>query len=64
MIFLDLGYQPFANEYPKKIKEKEKRYRLLIDFNKKNNVVSIKKNFKVKRFLKRITHIGHLYQKL
>ena len=39
MIFLDLGYQPFANEYPKKIKEKEKRYRLLIDFNKKNNVV-------------------------
>ncbi len=52
MIFLDLGYQPFANEYPKKIKEKEKRYRLLIDFNKKNNVVSIKKKFQSKKIFK------------
>ena len=45
MIFLDLGYQPFANEYLKKRKKKEKKYRLLIDFNKKNKIVSIKKKF-------------------
>ena len=45
MIFLDLGYQPFANEYLKHKKKKEKKYRLLIDFNKKNKIVSIKKKF-------------------
>lgn len=53
MIFLDLGYQPFANEYPKKIKDKEKKYRLLIDFNKKNGVVSIKKKFQSKKIFKK-----------
>jgi len=47
MIFLDLGSQPLANEYLKKkdINKKEKKYRLLIDFNNKNKVVSIKKKF-------------------
>ena len=52
MIFLDLGYQPFANEYLKKRKKKEKKYRLLIDFNKKNKIVSIKKKFLSKEIFK------------
>ncbi|MDC1176694.1 class I SAM-dependent methyltransferase [Candidatus Pelagibacter sp.] len=45
MIFLDLGNQPFANEYLKKINQKEKKYSLKIDFNRKNKIVSIKKKF-------------------
>ena len=45
MIFLDLGNQPFANEYLKKKNQKEKKYSLKIDFNRKNKIVSIKKKF-------------------
>jgi len=45
MIFLDLGNQPFANEYLKKKNQKEKKYSLKIDFNTKNKIVSIKKKF-------------------
>ena len=47
MIFLDLGSQPLANDYlnKKNINKPEKKYRLLIDFNKKNKIVSIKKKF-------------------
>ena len=45
MIFLDLGNHPFANEYLKKINQKEKKYSLKIDFNRKNKIVSIKKKF-------------------
>ena len=45
MIFLDLGNQPFANEYLKKKNKKEKKYSLKIDFNTKNKIVSIKKKF-------------------
>ena len=52
MIFLDLGYQPFANEYLIQKKKKEKKYRLLIDFNKKNKIVSIKKKFLSKEIFK------------
>ena len=45
MIFLNLGIQPLANDYPKitEVKKKEKKYKLLIDFDKKNKLVSIKK---------------------
>tara|TARA_B100001115_G_C15646381_1_gene311222 strand:- start:34 stop:291 length:258 start_codon:yes stop_codon:yes gene_type:complete len=52
MIFLDLGYQPFANEYLKNRKQKEKKYHLLIDFNKKNKITSIKKKFLSKEIFK------------
>ena len=45
MIFLNLGNQPFANEYLKKKNQKEKKYSLKIDFNTKNKIVSIKKKF-------------------
>jgi len=47
MIFLDLGSQPLANEYlnKKNINKPEKKYRLLVDFNNKNKIVSIKKKF-------------------
>ena len=45
MIFLDLGLQPFANEYLRNKKKKEKKYKLLIDYNNKTKIVSIKKNF-------------------
>ena len=45
--FLDLGWQPLANYYIKKnhIKKKEKKYRLIICFNIKSKLVSIKKTF-------------------
>ena len=45
--FLDLGFQPLANYYLKKdqIKYKQKRYKLIVCFNKYNNLVSIKKTF-------------------
>tara|TARA_Y100000590_G_scaffold392435_1_gene469843 strand:- start:178 stop:1350 length:1173 start_codon:yes stop_codon:yes gene_type:complete len=52
MIFLDLGLQPLANEYLKSTRVKEKKYRLLIDFNKKNKIVSIKKKFSSKKMFK------------
>ena len=50
MIFLNLGIQPLANDYPKitEVKKKEKKYKLLIDFDKKNKLVSIKKRFSSK----------------
>ena len=53
MIFLDLGYQPFANKYLTKVNQKEKKYRLLIDFNKKTKIVSIKKKFLSKEIFKK-----------
>ena len=48
--FLDLGYQPLANEYiaKKNLKKKEKKYRLVVCFNKKNHLISIKKTFSSK----------------
>lgn len=52
MIFLDLGFQPFANEYLKHKKKREKKYRLLIDYDKKNKIVSIKKKFLSKEIFK------------
>tara|TARA_Y100000590_G_C15747227_1_gene1022592 strand:+ start:2437 stop:3612 length:1176 start_codon:yes stop_codon:yes gene_type:complete len=52
MIFLDLGYQPLANEYLKNTNSKEKKYRLLVDFNKKSKIVSIKKKFSSKKMFK------------
>ena len=41
--FLDLGYQPLANSYlnPRKLKQKEKKFKLEVGFNKKNYLVSI-----------------------
>ena len=45
--FLDLGFQPFANYYLKlnQTKYKQKKYKLIVCFNKNNNLVSIKKTF-------------------
>ena len=45
--FLDLGEQPLANSYinKKDLFKKEKKYRLVIRFNKNNKLVSIKKTF-------------------
>ena len=53
MIFLNLGLQPFANEYLKKNKQSERRYKLLVDYNKDNNIVSIKKKFLSKEIFKK-----------
>ena len=52
MIFLNLGNQPFANEYLIKKKQKEKKYQLLIDFNNNNKIVSIKRKFLSKEIFK------------
>jgi methylation protein EvaC len=43
--FLDLGLQPLANNYIKKneLKKKEKKYRLIVGFDKKTKLVSINK---------------------
>ena len=48
--FLDLGLQPLANYYLKKsqINKKEKKYRLIISFDNKTKLVSIKKTFSSK----------------
>jgi len=45
--FLDLGQQPLANYYLNKsqIKKKERKYRLIVCFDKQNKLVSIKKTF-------------------
>ena len=45
--FLDLGLQPFANYYLKldQTKYKQKKYKLIVCFNKNNSLVSIKKTF-------------------
>lgn len=45
--FLDLGFQPLANYYLKidQTKYKQKKYKLIVCFNKQNNLVSIKKTF-------------------
>ena len=45
--FLDLGKQPLANSYIKKknLSKKERKYRLIVRFNKNNKLVSIKKTF-------------------
>jgi len=52
MIFLDLGLQPLANEYLKNQRIKDKKYRLLVDFNNKNKIVSIKKKFSSRKMFK------------
>ena len=52
MIFLDLGLQPLANEYLKNQRIKDKKYRLLVDFNNKNKIVSIKKKFSSTKMFK------------
>ena len=48
--FLDLGYQPLANNYLNKnnINKKEKKYRLKVCFDKKTKLVSIEKTFSSK----------------
>ena len=48
--FLDLGKQPLANSYIKKknLSKKERKYRLIVRFNKNNKLVSIKKTFSSK----------------
>ena len=48
--FLDLGNQPLANSYIKKkdLIKKERKYRLIVCFNKLNKLVSIKKTFSSK----------------
>ena len=48
--FLDLGLQPLANYYLNKnqINKKEKKYRLIISFDNKTKLVSIKKTFSSK----------------
>jgi len=47
MIFLDLGYQPLANRYKSSTskKKKEIKYKLLINFDSKSKLVSIKRKF-------------------
>ena len=53
-IFLDLGNQPFANNYlNKKDKlKKEKKYRLKVCFNNITKLVSIEKVFSSKQMFK------------
>jgi len=48
--FLDLGQQPLANYYLDKnqVKKKERKYRLIVCFDKQNKLVSIKKTFSSK----------------
>tara|TARA_B100001142_G_C14258067_1_gene625927 strand:+ start:93 stop:1280 length:1188 start_codon:yes stop_codon:yes gene_type:complete len=48
--FLDLGNQPLANSYIKRkdLSKKERKYRLIVCFNKDNKLVSIKKTFSSK----------------
>ncbi len=41
--FLDLGYQPLANNYQKKYTNKQNKYKLKLYFNTKNKLVSISK---------------------
>ena len=41
--FLDLGYQPLANNYQKKYTYKQDKYKLKLYFNTKNKLVSISK---------------------
>ena len=41
--FLDLGYQPLANNYQKKYLKKQNKYKLKLYFNTKNKLVSISK---------------------
>ena len=45
--FLDLGKQPLANYYLKikQIKSRERKYRLIVNFDSITKLVSIKKNF-------------------
>ena len=51
MIFLDLGLQPLANKYLNlnQKKKRETKFRLLLDFNVKTKIVSIKKTFSSKK---------------
>ena len=48
--FLNLGMQPLANSYieSKNINKKERKYSLIIRFNKNNKLVSIKNTFSSK----------------
>lgn len=60
--FLDLGYQPIANELKKK--NKSTFYRLKVFFNKKNFLVNISSNIKKKKCLIANIPIDPLYQRL
>ena len=48
--FLNLGLQPLANYYltKSKLNKKEKKYRLIICYDKKDKLISIKKTFSSK----------------
>ena len=48
--FLDLGLQPLANFYLNKsqVNKKQKKYKLIVRFDKKKHLVSIKKTFSSK----------------
>ena len=47
--FLDLGFQPLANEYLNYYNKKQKKYNLKIFFNTKNKLVSISERMSSKK---------------
>ena len=47
--FLDLGFQPLANEYLDRYKKNQKKYNLKISFNTKNKLVSISERMSSKK---------------
>ncbi len=47
--FLDLGFQPLANEYLNHYSKKQKKYNLKISFNTKNKLVSISERMASKK---------------
>ena len=47
--FLNLGFQPLANEYLDRYKKKQKKYNLKISFNTKNKLVSISERMSSKK---------------
>ena len=63
MIFLDLGYQPLANEYLKNTNSKEKNIDFWLISTRKAKLFQLKKNSLAKKCLKIITLIDHQCQK-
>ena len=47
--FLDLGYQPLANQYLKKFRSNQTKYKLKIQFDIKSKMVSISKRIPSKK---------------
>ena len=47
--FLDLGFQPLANNYLNKFKKKQTKYKLKLFFNTQNKMVSISKRISSKK---------------